>query len=169
MLTEFIWICTESGVKVGVLSRLCLWHVCQQSSTTGWSRESSFFRERPWRTSEQHEPSTTVWQVRGERPSEAVRTLALDTASSFWWLSFYFMERLGYLKYFHIKTPYYSGRTIKRNHDIQFCVLCSSLVKRLEFGPAPPRGISQGSQSPQGGVKILLWEEPKAQTFPECP
>uniref|UniRef100_H3CFL4 NUDE domain-containing protein n=1 Tax=Tetraodon nigroviridis TaxID=99883 RepID=H3CFL4_TETNG len=32
----------------------------------------------------------------------------------------------------------------------------SSLVKRLEFGPAPPRGISQGSQSPQGGVKILL-------------
>uniref|UniRef100_A0A674MHJ6 NudE neurodevelopment protein 1 n=1 Tax=Takifugu rubripes TaxID=31033 RepID=A0A674MHJ6_TAKRU len=32
----------------------------------------------------------------------------------------------------------------------------SSLVKRLEFGPAPPRGISQGPQSPQGGVKILL-------------
>ncbi|XP_069022106.1 nuclear distribution protein nudE homolog 1-B-like [Embiotoca jacksoni] len=31
-----------------------------------------------------------------------------------------------------------------------------SLVKRLEFGPAPPRGVSQGSQSPQGGVKILL-------------
>ncbi|XP_029990277.1 nuclear distribution protein nudE homolog 1-B isoform X2 [Sphaeramia orbicularis] len=31
-----------------------------------------------------------------------------------------------------------------------------SLVKRLEFGPAPPRGISQGAQSPQGGVKILL-------------
>ncbi|KAJ3614823.1 hypothetical protein NHX12_018393 [Muraenolepis orangiensis] len=31
-----------------------------------------------------------------------------------------------------------------------------SLVKRLEFGPAPPRGISQGPQSPQGGVKILL-------------
>lgn len=33
-----------------------------------------------------------------------------------------------------------------------------SLVKRLEFGPAPPRGISHGAQSPQGGVKILLWE-----------
>ncbi|KAM9315066.1 nuclear distribution protein nudE homolog 1-like [Pholidichthys leucotaenia] len=31
-----------------------------------------------------------------------------------------------------------------------------SLVKRLEFGPAPPRGISQCPQSPQGGVKILL-------------
>lgn len=31
-----------------------------------------------------------------------------------------------------------------------------SLVKRLEFGPAPPRGLSQGAQSPQGGVKILL-------------
>ncbi|KAM8843539.1 nuclear distribution protein nudE homolog 1 isoform 1-T1 [Synchiropus picturatus] len=31
-----------------------------------------------------------------------------------------------------------------------------SLVKRLEFGPAPPRGMSQGAQSPQGGVKILL-------------
>ncbi|XP_044044445.1 nuclear distribution protein nudE homolog 1-like [Siniperca chuatsi] len=31
-----------------------------------------------------------------------------------------------------------------------------SLVKRLEFGPAPPRGVSQGTQSPQGGVKILL-------------
>nr|XP_057920753.1 nuclear distribution protein nudE homolog 1-like [Doryrhamphus excisus]XP_057920764.1 nuclear distribution protein nudE homolog 1-like [Doryrhamphus excisus] len=31
-----------------------------------------------------------------------------------------------------------------------------SLVKRLEFGPAPPRGISQGAQSPQGGVKLLL-------------
>ncbi|CAK6962894.1 nuclear distribution protein nudE homolog 1-like [Scomber scombrus] len=31
-----------------------------------------------------------------------------------------------------------------------------SLVKRLEFGPAPPRGLSQGTQSPQGGVKILL-------------
>lgn len=31
-----------------------------------------------------------------------------------------------------------------------------SLVKRLEFGPAPPRGLSQGPQSPQGGVKILL-------------
>ncbi|CAL8330146.1 unnamed protein product [Lota lota] len=31
-----------------------------------------------------------------------------------------------------------------------------SLVKRLEFGPAPPRGVSQGPQSPQGGVKILL-------------
>ncbi|CAJ1053827.1 nuclear distribution protein nudE homolog 1-A-like [Xyrichtys novacula] len=31
-----------------------------------------------------------------------------------------------------------------------------SLVKRLEFGPAPPRGVSQGAQSPQGGVKILL-------------
>ncbi|XP_029000678.1 nuclear distribution protein nudE homolog 1 [Betta splendens] len=31
-----------------------------------------------------------------------------------------------------------------------------SLVKRLEFGPAPSRGISQGAQSPQGGVKILL-------------
>ncbi|CAL8332515.1 unnamed protein product [Merluccius merluccius] len=30
------------------------------------------------------------------------------------------------------------------------------LVKRLEFGPAPPRGVSQGPQSPQGGVKILL-------------
>ncbi|KAM6939552.1 nuclear distribution protein nudE homolog 1-like [Xenentodon cancila] len=31
-----------------------------------------------------------------------------------------------------------------------------SLVKRLEFGPAPPRGVSQGPHSPQGGVKILL-------------
>ncbi|XP_058497453.1 nuclear distribution protein nudE homolog 1-B-like [Solea solea] len=31
-----------------------------------------------------------------------------------------------------------------------------SLVKRLEFGPALPRGSSQGAQSPQGGVKILL-------------
>ncbi|XP_037117370.1 nuclear distribution protein nudE homolog 1-like [Syngnathus acus] len=31
-----------------------------------------------------------------------------------------------------------------------------SLVKRLEFGPAPPRGITQGAQSPQGGVKMLL-------------
>ncbi|XP_077575709.1 nuclear distribution protein nudE homolog 1-like [Stigmatopora nigra] len=31
-----------------------------------------------------------------------------------------------------------------------------SLVKRLEFGPAPPRGLSQGPQSPQGGVKMLL-------------
>ncbi|XP_077379313.1 nuclear distribution protein nudE homolog 1-like [Festucalex cinctus] len=31
-----------------------------------------------------------------------------------------------------------------------------SLVKRLEFGPAPPRGVSQGAQSPQGGVKMLL-------------
>ncbi|XP_026216424.1 nuclear distribution protein nudE homolog 1-B [Anabas testudineus] len=31
-----------------------------------------------------------------------------------------------------------------------------SLVKRLEFGPAPPRSLSQGAQSPQGGVKILL-------------
>ncbi|XP_076001889.1 nuclear distribution protein nudE homolog 1-like [Genypterus blacodes] len=31
-----------------------------------------------------------------------------------------------------------------------------SLVKRLEFGPAPPRGVNQGPQSPQGGVKILL-------------
>lgn len=31
-----------------------------------------------------------------------------------------------------------------------------SLVKRLEFGPAPPRGVCQGAQSPQGGVKILL-------------
>ncbi|XP_034044247.1 nuclear distribution protein nudE homolog 1 [Thalassophryne amazonica] len=31
-----------------------------------------------------------------------------------------------------------------------------SLVKRLEFGPAPPRGVPQGPQSPQGGVKILL-------------
>ncbi|KAM8878395.1 nuclear distribution protein nudE homolog 1-like [Spinachia spinachia] len=31
-----------------------------------------------------------------------------------------------------------------------------SLVKRLEFGPAPPRGVSLGAQSPQGGVKILL-------------
>ncbi|XP_015248841.1 PREDICTED: nuclear distribution protein nudE homolog 1 isoform X1 [Cyprinodon variegatus] len=31
-----------------------------------------------------------------------------------------------------------------------------SLVKRLEFGPAPPRGVSHGLQSPQGGVKILL-------------
>ncbi|XP_041837859.1 nuclear distribution protein nudE homolog 1-A-like [Melanotaenia boesemani] len=31
-----------------------------------------------------------------------------------------------------------------------------SLVKRLEFGPAPPRGLSQGPHSPQGGVKILL-------------
>ncbi|XP_056136341.1 nuclear distribution protein nudE homolog 1-like [Lampris incognitus] len=31
-----------------------------------------------------------------------------------------------------------------------------SLVKRLEFGPASLRGITQGSQSPQGGVKILL-------------
>ncbi|XP_026158540.1 nuclear distribution protein nudE homolog 1 [Mastacembelus armatus] len=31
-----------------------------------------------------------------------------------------------------------------------------SLVKRLEFGPAPPRGVSQGTLSPQGGVKILL-------------
>ncbi|CAL8388576.1 unnamed protein product [Arctogadus glacialis] len=31
-----------------------------------------------------------------------------------------------------------------------------SLVKRLEFGPAPPRGVTQGPQSPQGGVKILL-------------
>uniref|UniRef100_A0A3B5APQ3 NudE neurodevelopment protein 1 n=1 Tax=Stegastes partitus TaxID=144197 RepID=A0A3B5APQ3_9TELE len=34
--------------------------------------------------------------------------------------------------------------------------LYDSLVKRLEFGPAPPRGVSQGAQSPQGGVKILL-------------
>ncbi|XP_075894213.1 nuclear distribution protein nudE homolog 1-A-like isoform X2 [Nelusetta ayraudi] len=34
--------------------------------------------------------------------------------------------------------------------------LYDSLVKRLEFGPAPPRGVTQGSQSPQGGVKILL-------------
>lgn len=31
-----------------------------------------------------------------------------------------------------------------------------SLVKRLEFGPAPSRGVSQGAASPQGGVKILL-------------
>ncbi|KAF6717257.1 Nuclear distribution nudE-like protein 1 [Oryzias melastigma] len=31
-----------------------------------------------------------------------------------------------------------------------------SLVKRLEFGPAPPRSLSQGPHSPQGGVKILL-------------
>ncbi|XP_057699538.1 nuclear distribution protein nudE homolog 1-like isoform X2 [Corythoichthys intestinalis] len=31
-----------------------------------------------------------------------------------------------------------------------------SLVKRLEFGPAPPRVVSQGGQSPQGGVKMLL-------------
>ncbi|KAK7913564.1 hypothetical protein WMY93_013775 [Mugilogobius chulae] len=31
-----------------------------------------------------------------------------------------------------------------------------SVVKQLEFGPAPPRGLSQGAQSPQGGVKILL-------------
>lgn len=38
------------------------------------------------------------------------------------------------------------------------CLFCS-LVKRLEFGPAPPRAVSQGPQSPQGGVKILLWEE----------
>ncbi|XP_061578839.1 nuclear distribution protein nudE homolog 1 isoform X2 [Cololabis saira] len=30
------------------------------------------------------------------------------------------------------------------------------LVKRLEFGPAPPRGVTQGPHSPQGGVKILL-------------
>ena len=35
-------------------------------------------------------------------------------------------------------------------------VMSSSLVKRLEFGPAPPRGVTQGPQSPQGGVKILL-------------
>ncbi|XP_033822249.1 nuclear distribution protein nudE homolog 1-B-like [Periophthalmus magnuspinnatus] len=31
-----------------------------------------------------------------------------------------------------------------------------SVVKQLEFGPGPPRGLSQGAQSPQGGVKILL-------------
>uniref|UniRef100_A0AAV2LNB4 NUDE domain-containing protein n=1 Tax=Knipowitschia caucasica TaxID=637954 RepID=A0AAV2LNB4_KNICA len=31
-----------------------------------------------------------------------------------------------------------------------------SVVKHLEFGPAPPRGLSHGTQSPQGGVKILL-------------
>ncbi|PWA16916.1 hypothetical protein CCH79_00012767 [Gambusia affinis] len=31
-----------------------------------------------------------------------------------------------------------------------------SLVKRLEFGPAPPRVVSHSPQSPQGGVKILL-------------
>ncbi|XP_061534703.1 LOW QUALITY PROTEIN: nuclear distribution protein nudE homolog 1-like [Phycodurus eques] len=31
-----------------------------------------------------------------------------------------------------------------------------SLVKRLEFGPAPPRGVSLGAQSPKGGVKMLL-------------
>ncbi|XP_020797598.1 nuclear distribution protein nudE homolog 1-A isoform X2 [Boleophthalmus pectinirostris] len=31
-----------------------------------------------------------------------------------------------------------------------------SVVKQLEFGPVPPRGLSQGAQSPQGGVKILL-------------
>ncbi|MEQ2161071.1 hypothetical protein GOODEAATRI_006012 [Goodea atripinnis] len=36
------------------------------------------------------------------------------------------------------------------------CHLSFSLVKRLEFGPAPPRGVSHGLQSPQGGVKILL-------------
>ncbi|XP_062304062.1 nuclear distribution protein nudE homolog 1 isoform X2 [Osmerus eperlanus] len=30
-----------------------------------------------------------------------------------------------------------------------------SLVKRLEFGPAPPRGLSQGSQSPQANKKSL--------------
>uniref|UniRef100_A0A8C6WHR7 NudE neurodevelopment protein 1 n=1 Tax=Neogobius melanostomus TaxID=47308 RepID=A0A8C6WHR7_9GOBI len=34
--------------------------------------------------------------------------------------------------------------------------LYDNVVKQLEFGPAPPRGLSQGSQSPQGGVKILL-------------
>lgn len=51
-------------------------------------------------------------------------------------------------------------------HKMYFFLLCCSLVKRLEFGPAPPRGISQGCQSPQGGVKILLWEEANARTFP---
>lgn len=40
--------------------------------------------------------------------------------------------------------------------DVLYCVMYSSLVKRLEFGPALPRGVSQGAQSPQGGVKILL-------------
>ncbi len=41
-------------------------------------------------------------------------------------------------------------------HECVCYILSCSLVKRLEFGPAPPRGISQGNQSPQGGVKILL-------------
>uniref|UniRef100_A0A1A8H1U2 NudE nuclear distribution E homolog 1 (A. nidulans) n=1 Tax=Nothobranchius korthausae TaxID=1143690 RepID=A0A1A8H1U2_9TELE len=45
--------------------------------------------------------------------------------------------------------------------EVQTCSLSppphyESLVKRLEFGPAPPRGLSQGPQSPQAGVKILL-------------
>lgn len=43
-------------------------------------------------------------------------------------------------------------------HECICRLLSFSLVKRLEFGPAPPRGISQGPHSPQGGVKILLWE-----------
>lgn len=43
-----------------------------------------------------------------------------------------------------------------KTHECVYYVLSCSLVKRLEFGPAPPRGVSQGAQSPQGGVKILL-------------
>ncbi|KAM9489749.1 nuclear distribution protein nudE homolog 1-like isoform 1-T1 [Salvelinus alpinus] len=50
---------------------------------------------------------------------------------------------------------------IEGGTEIQACSMSpphyDSLVKRLEFGPAPPRGVSShGSQSPSGGVKILL-------------
>ncbi|KAK2919358.1 nuclear distribution protein nudE homolog 1-like [Channa argus] len=50
---------------------------------------------------------------------------------------------------------------LETGHEVQVTSMSpppqyDSLVKRLEFGPAPPRGISHGAQSPQGGVKILL-------------
>ncbi|KAK5899869.1 hypothetical protein CesoFtcFv8_009297 [Champsocephalus esox] len=54
-----------------------------------------------------------------------------------------------------------SPSALERGSDVQASSMSpppqyDSLVKRLEFGPAPPRGVSQGAQSPQGGVKILL-------------
>lgn len=50
---------------------------------------------------------------------------------------------------------------LEGSHDVQTSSMSpppqyESLVKRLEFGPAPPRGVSQGAVSPQSGVKILL-------------
>ncbi|KAJ4918179.1 hypothetical protein JOQ06_029552, partial [Pogonophryne albipinna] len=61
-----------------------------------------------------------------------------------------------------------SPSALERGSDVQASSMSpppqyDSLVKRLEFGPAPPRGVSQGAQSPQGGDATLLAPCP---TFP---
>lgn len=76
----------------------------------------------------------------------------------------YYIRIVNKAPLFYSNNLFWESNKVK--HKMYFCVLFCSLVKRLEFGPAPPRGISQGSQSPQGGVKILLWEEANARTSP---